>query len=80
MPCAAEAQEAGNAEAGHAYAKKVCAECHAVERGETEILNPPSLQIVADFPASRSGHSQSGCKTRIPTCRISFFRKPTWKT
>ena len=46
----AEAQEAGNAEAGHAYAKKVCAECHAVERGETEILNPPSFQIVADFP------------------------------
>ena len=41
IPCAAEAQEAGNAEAGHAYAKKVCAECHAVERGETEILNPP---------------------------------------
>jgi mono/diheme cytochrome c family protein len=44
----AEAQEAGNAEAGHAYAKKVCAECHAVERGETEILNPPSFQNVAD--------------------------------
>ena len=39
-----------NAEAGHAYAKKVCAECHAVERGETEILNPPSFQIVADSP------------------------------
>ena len=50
MPCAAEAQEAGNVEAGHAYAKKVCAECHAVERGETEILNPPSFQIVADSP------------------------------
>ena len=50
MPCAAEAQEAGNAEAGHAYAKKVCAECHAVERGETEILNPPSFQIVANSP------------------------------
>jgi mono/diheme cytochrome c family protein len=48
MPCAAETQEAGNAEAGHAYAKKVCAECHAVERGETEILNPPSFQNVAD--------------------------------
>jgi mono/diheme cytochrome c family protein len=50
MPCVAEAQEAGNVEAGHAYAKKVCAECHAVERGETEILNPPSFQIVADSP------------------------------
>ena len=50
MPCAAETQEAGNVEAGHAYAKKVCAECHAVERGETEILNPPSFQIVADSP------------------------------
>ena len=50
IPCTAEAQKAGNAEAGHAYAKKVCAECHAVERGETEILNPPSFQIVADSP------------------------------
>ena len=50
MSRAAEAQEAGNMEAGRAYAKKVCAECHAVERGESDVLNPPSFQIVADSP------------------------------
>jgi len=49
-PCAAQAQETGDFEAGHAYAKKVCAECHAVERGETDFINPPSFQIVADSP------------------------------
>ena len=50
MPCVAQAQETGNVEAGHAYAKKVCAECHAVERGENDYLNPPSFQIVANSP------------------------------
>ena len=43
MSSVAQAEEAGHVEAGHAYAKKVCTECHAVERGETEILNPPKL-------------------------------------
>jgi mono/diheme cytochrome c family protein len=47
-PCVAHAQESGNIEAGHAYAKQVCAECHAVERGEVDILSPPSFQNVAD--------------------------------
>ena len=50
MSCVAQAQETGNVEAGHAYAKKVCAECHAVERGETDYLNPPSFQNVANSP------------------------------
>ncbi len=51
-PCAAAAQEVGNIEAGHAYAKKICAECHAVERGEKEspYLDLPSFQAVADSP------------------------------
>ena len=52
MPGAARAQEVGNVEAGHAYAKKICAECHAVERGEKEspYLDLPSFQSVADQP------------------------------
>jgi mono/diheme cytochrome c family protein len=53
VPAAAQAQEVGDIEAGHAYAKKVCAECHAVERGEKEspYLDLPSFQAVADEPA-----------------------------
>ena len=49
---AAEAQEVGNVEAGHAYAKKICADCHAVERGEKEspYLDLPTFQAVADSP------------------------------
>ncbi len=52
MPGAARAQQVGNVEAGHAYAKKICAECHAVERGEKEspYLDLPSFQSVADQP------------------------------
>jgi len=50
MPCAAQAQGTGNVEAGHAYAKQVCAECHAIERGEVDILDPPSFQNVANSP------------------------------
>jgi mono/diheme cytochrome c family protein len=50
MPRVAQAEQTGNVEAGHAYAKQVCAECHAVERGEVDILNPPSFQNVADSP------------------------------
>jgi mono/diheme cytochrome c family protein len=50
IPCAAWALEESNVEAAHAYAKQVCAECHAVERGEVDILNPPSFQNVADSP------------------------------
>jgi mono/diheme cytochrome c family protein len=46
----ANAQETGNVEAGHTYAKQVCAECHAVERSEVDILDPPSFQNVADSP------------------------------
>jgi mono/diheme cytochrome c family protein len=52
LSSAADAQEVGNVEAGHAYAKKICAECHAVERGETEspYLDLPTFQAVADSP------------------------------
>lgn len=49
---AARAEEAGDIEAGHAYAKKICAECHAVERGEKEspYIDLPGFQAVADQP------------------------------
>ena len=52
LSSAADAQEVGNAEAGHAYAKKICADCHAVERGEKEspYLDLPTFQAVADSP------------------------------
>ena len=80
MPCAAEAQEAGDVEAGHAYAKKVCAECHAIERGENDYLNPPSFQMVADSPGITERALAVWLRNPIPTCRISFFRKPKWKT
>jgi mono/diheme cytochrome c family protein len=50
IPASARAQEVGDPQAGHEYAKKVCAECHAVERGEKEspYLDLPSFQTVAD--------------------------------
>ncbi|MGZ5824021.1 MAG: c-type cytochrome, partial [Hyphomicrobium sp.] len=50
VPACARAQEVGDPQAGHEYAKKVCAECHAVERGEKEspYLDLPSFQTVAD--------------------------------
>jgi len=52
MPAAVQAEEVGDVQAGHAYATKVCAECHAVERGEqlSPYLDLPSFQAVADSP------------------------------
>jgi hypothetical protein len=46
----AAAVELGNAAVGHDYARDVCAECHAVEKGETisPILEAPPFQEVAD--------------------------------
>ena len=46
LPGAAGAVELGNAESGHDYAKKVCAECHAVERGEKHL----ALSRPAELP------------------------------
>ena len=50
VPASARAEEVGDPQAGHEYAKKVCAECHAVGRGEKEspYLDLPSFQTVAD--------------------------------
>jgi mono/diheme cytochrome c family protein len=50
LPGAAGAVELGNAESGHDYARKVCAGCHAVEKGATisPAADVPSFQDVAD--------------------------------
>ena len=74
MPCVAQAQETGNVEAGHAYAKKVCAECHAVERGENDYLNPPSFQMVAEF----SRHHGAGTRSLAtkPASQHAEFHPP----
>ena len=52
LPCVAAAQELGNAQVGHEYAKKICAGCHEVEPGEPVSIYPdvPSFQTVADTP------------------------------
>jgi mono/diheme cytochrome c family protein len=52
VPAIALAEEVGDPQAGHTYAQKVCAECHAVERGEklSPYLDLPSFQAVADSP------------------------------
>ncbi len=50
LPGAAGAVELGNAESGHDYARKVCAGCHAVEKGASvsPTADVPSFQDVAD--------------------------------
>ncbi len=52
MPAIALAEDVGDPQAGHKYAQKVCAECHAVEQGEklSPYLDLPSFQAVADSP------------------------------
>jgi mono/diheme cytochrome c family protein len=50
VPVSAGAAELGDVAAGHAYAKKVCAACHGVERGEKfspELLAPNFDEIAA---------------------------------
>ena len=45
----AAAVEVGNSELGHAYAQRVCAECHAVEKDiGSAFPEVPSFQEVAD--------------------------------
>jgi mono/diheme cytochrome c family protein len=49
LPSAAAAVELGNKEAGHAYAQKFCADCHAVDKDTTLLFTDiPSFQEVAD--------------------------------
>ena len=46
------AAEVGDAQRGHAYAKKVCAKCHAVEAGDmfSPTMIAPTFSAVADTP------------------------------
>lgn len=46
------AAEPGDASAGQTFARKVCAECHAVDAGEQKSPNPdaPTFQAVAATP------------------------------
>jgi cytochrome c2 len=45
----ASAQDMGDPQKGHTYARMVCAECHAVEKGQAQSPNPkaPSFSTVA---------------------------------
>jgi len=49
LPISAYAQEPGDAKAGYAFAQRNCAECHAVERGQTQSQNKdaPSFESAA---------------------------------
>ena len=48
----ARAQDLGNADRGHAFAKSLCASCHAVEADEVASPNPsaPSFARIAAEP------------------------------
>lgn len=55
---AAQAQDPGDVVAGERFAREVCAECHAVEKGDTLVaLNgaPPFQQVANDPTASEIG-------------------------
>ena len=49
---AAFGQEAGDVEAGHAFARSLCAACHAVEAGAAQSPNPgaPTFTRIAAEP------------------------------
>lgn len=49
---AAAAQESGDAERGHRFAEKVCAECHGIEKGYQPSPEPfaPTFEAVAKSP------------------------------
>jgi mono/diheme cytochrome c family protein len=48
----AAAQEAGDPEAGHTFARSICAACHAVEPGELASPNllAPTFTTIANVP------------------------------
>jgi mono/diheme cytochrome c family protein len=49
---AAQAQEGGDVEKGHDFARKICAECHGVEKGYQPSTEPfaPTFEAVAKAP------------------------------
>ena len=56
VPGAAGAVEIGDPQQGLVYAKKVCAECHAVEAGDDLSPSPdaPSFEDVANTPGMKA--------------------------
>jgi mono/diheme cytochrome c family protein len=48
----ARAQDIGHAGAGLALSKRLCSECHAVQKGELQSPNEdsPSFQVIASVP------------------------------
>jgi mono/diheme cytochrome c family protein len=46
------AQDEGDARQGQAFAQRVCAKCHAVQRSEIRSPNPaaPTFPVIADVP------------------------------
>ena len=50
VAAASHAQEAGDSEKGAAYAKQVCAQCHAVRKGDNVSPNPkaPPFEDIAN--------------------------------
>jgi mono/diheme cytochrome c family protein len=68
-PAFAQAQEVGDAQKGSAYAKQVCAECHAVQAGEEVSPNPdaPSFETVAGTPGMTARALAVWLQTAHPT-------------
>jgi cytochrome c2 len=52
IPALAEAQETGDADRGRAYAERICADCHAIGRGDVQVTRPGvvSFKTVANTP------------------------------
>ena len=51
-PVAANAVETGSAQEGQVLARQVCAECHAVERGDafSPVFPAPTFEVIAETP------------------------------
>jgi mono/diheme cytochrome c family protein len=53
---AARAQDAGESSKGHEFARQICAECHAVEKGQPRSPNSqsPTFETIATTPGMTS--------------------------
>jgi len=61
----ARAQPTGEAGRGHAYARGICAQCHAVEKGQGSSPNPvaPQFEVIANV----SGMTSTALRARLET-------------
>jgi len=76
-PVSAAAVELGDPKLGHAYATKVCAECHEVEGVDSFSPNPdaPSFKEVANTPGMTARALAVWLRTSHPTMP-DFIIKP----